>query len=200
MDSHSCLLDSGYSFVVPRGFRSNGQLDDNVCQNLINAQSAGFGTRDVYIFPCPTCSASAASQMSTLVDHLNANCADAWTGRVWLDIEGTEYWTTSYSSNQAFYQALVDSCASTGIRCGVYSSQYQWTSLFGSASYCYGDNSDGSFPVWYSHYDNDPAFDDYYTKYSFGCWTDLNLNPLAKQYLGTTSVCGASVDLNSALM
>ncbi len=200
VDAHMCLVESGYTFAVPRGFRSSGVLDENVCQNLINAQAAGVSIRDVYIFPCPTCSASAAEQMSTLVSHLQDNCEEAWSGRVWLDIEGSEYWTGSYTNNEAFFESLVDSCASTGVRCGVYSSQYQWQSIFGSTSYCYGDNSDGSFPVWYSHYDNDPAFDDYYSKYSFGCWTDLTLNPLAKQFSGTTSVCGASVDLNSALM
>jgi len=200
IDSHSCLLQNGYSFVIPRGYRSIGELDENVCQNLINAQSAGFDTREVYIFPCPTCSSSAQTQMDTLVSHLKSTCPDAWTGRIWLDIEGAEYWTGSYSSNQAFYESLVDACLSTGYRCGVYSSQYQWSSLFGSTSYCYGDNSKGDFPVWYSHYDYDPSFDDYYSKYSFGCWLDFSLNPLAKQYSGTTSVCSASVDLNSALM
>lgn len=185
--------------MVPRGFRSNGQLDANVCANLLNAQSGGIPTREVYLFPCPTCSSTAYNQLSTLVNQLKAYCPTAWTGnRIWLDIEGIEYWTTSYSTNKAFYQSLVDACSSLGISCGIYSSQYQWSSIFGSSLWCYGP--DTSMPVWYSHYDGNPSFDDYYSKYYFGCWTDFNPNPLAKQYQGTTSVCGASVDLNSALM
>jgi hypothetical protein len=47
VDSHTCLFQNGYDFVVPRGYRSSGTLDDNVCQNLVNAQKAGFATREV---------------------------------------------------------------------------------------------------------------------------------------------------------
>lgn len=80
--------------------QSSGQVDTNVCSNLKNAQAGGILIRDVYMFPCPTCSASAASQVSTLVNYLNANCKSAWSGRIWLDIEGSQYWTTSYTTNQ----------------------------------------------------------------------------------------------------
>jgi hypothetical protein len=45
----------------------------------------------------------------------------------------------------------------------------------------------------YAHYDNVASFSDY-SSYSFGCWT----SPFAKQYYGTTSVCGASIDKNYA--
>ncbi len=52
----------------------------------------------------PTCSSSAASQMSQLVSYLNSNCKSQWSGRVWLDIEGSQYWPSSTSSNQAWYK------------------------------------------------------------------------------------------------
>ena len=42
--------------------------------------------------------------MGQMLDFLNANCKSQWSGRIWLDIEGAEYWTSSYSSNQAFYK------------------------------------------------------------------------------------------------
>jgi GH25 family lysozyme M1 (1,4-beta-N-acetylmuramidase) len=127
--------------------------------------------------------------MKTLVDYLHSNCNSSWSGRVWLDIEGSEYWTGSYTNNKNWYQALVDSCGSLGVKCGIYASQYQWTSIFGSTTYCYGNNK----PLWYAHYDSNPTFSDY-SKYSFGCWT----SPYAKQYAGTTTVCSVSVDLDYA--
>jgi GH25 family lysozyme M1 (1,4-beta-N-acetylmuramidase) len=123
--------------------------------------------------------------MKELVSYLNANCASAWSGRVWLDIEGTSYWTTSTSTNKAFYKALVDSCSTYGVRCGVYSSTYQWSSIFGSTSYSYGS----SLPLWYAHYDNNPSFSDFT---AFGGWT----TPHAKQYAGDVTLCSMGVDKN----
>jgi hypothetical protein len=177
---YSCFSSSGFGdFTVPRGFRSTGAIDTNVCTNLKNAQSAGVKYRDVYMFPCPTCSSSASSQLSSLVSYLNANCASAWSGRVWLDIEGSTYWMTSTSSNKAWYQELVDSCTANKIRCGVYSSSSQWSSIFGSTSYSYGS----ALPLWYAHYDNKASFSDYVP---FAGWT----TPYAKQYAGDVTVCG----------
>ena len=49
-----CLTNSGFgSFVIPRGYCSTGEVDSKVCTTLINAQSAGYSNRDVYMFPCP---------------------------------------------------------------------------------------------------------------------------------------------------
>jgi hypothetical protein len=50
----NCFVSSGYKdFIVPRGFRSTGAVDTNVCPNLKNAKTAGIKFRDVYMFPCP---------------------------------------------------------------------------------------------------------------------------------------------------
>ena len=38
----------------------------------------------------PTCSKSAANQMNELLTHLKSNCGAEWSGRVWLDIEGSQ--------------------------------------------------------------------------------------------------------------
>lgn len=180
------------TFVIPRGYRSSGSVDTNVCSNLNNAKSADIATRDVYMFPCPLCSSSAASQMNSLISYLHSNCNSAWSGRIWLDIEGSEYWSTSTTTNRNWYQELVTSCSTYSVQCGVYASKSQWQAIFGSSTYCYGQ----SYPLWYAHYDGDPSFTDY-PSYSFGCWSV----PYAKQYKGTTSTsCGLSVDLDSAEM
>jgi hypothetical protein len=55
----NCFVSSGYKdFIVPRGFRSTGAVDTNVCPNLKNAKTAGIKFRDVYMFPCPVSSAT----------------------------------------------------------------------------------------------------------------------------------------------
>lgn len=183
--SASCFASSGISFVIPRGFKSTGSVDTAVCTSLNSAYNAGIKTRDSYMFPCPTCSSSASSQLSTMLSYLNSNCKSAWSGRIWLDIEGSQYWTGSTSSNQAWYKNLVDACKSLGVTCGVYSSSSQWSAIFGSTSYVYGN----SLPLWYAHYDNNPSFSDFS---SFGGWS----SPHAKQYAGDVTLCSFGVDKN----
>eukprot|EP01034_Spumella_vulgaris_P028372 gene28374-35217_t len=119
----------------------------------------------------PTCSKSANTQMGELVDHLRADCKSKWSGRVWLDIEGSQYWTGSPSKNQAWYKDLTASCAKHSVTCGVYSSASQWSAIFGSSSFSHG----GDFPLWYAHYDGVASFADFS---AFGGWS----KPTAKQY------------------
>jgi hypothetical protein len=120
-----------------------------------------------------------------MVSHLNNNCKSQWSGRIWLDIEGSQYWTGSTSKNQAWYKELVDACKSKATKCGVYSSASQWSAIFGSSSFSYGS----SLPLWYAHYDNSASFSDFS---KFGGWT----SPHAKQYAGTTTVCSMGIDKN----
>ena len=184
-DSASCMAQNGLKFIVPRGYCSSCKVDTAVCNSLKTAANAGIPTRDVYMFPSPTCSKSAHDQMGELLNYLKSNCASQWSGRVWLDIEGSQYWLGDSSKNRQWYQDLVDSCENYGVKCGVYASKSQWESIFGSSDYCYGSSN----PLWYAHYDNNPSFSDYS---KFGCFSD----PLAKQYQGTTTYCSFSVDLD----
>lgn len=185
--SASCLKSAGMNTLVMRAYKSSNSIDSNACGTLQNAASAGIPQRDVYIFPCPTCSTSAQAQMTAMVNNLKTNCASSWSGRVWLDIEGSQYWSSSTTTNRAWYQSLVDACRSTATSCGVYSSYYQWSSIFGSTSYAYGSD----LPLWYAHYESpaNPSFSDFST---FGGWKA----PYGKQYQGTTTQCSASIDLN----
>ena len=189
----ACLLTSdNLDFVIPRGYRSTGAIDTAVCGSLSVAQAAGVPVRDTYMFPCPTCSKSAAVQFQELAAHLSENCADAFSGRVWLDIEGSQYWLGDNDANREWYQELVDACTSSEYRCGVYSSQYQWADIFGSSEYIAGSNL--GLNMWYAHYDNSPSFADY-PKYSFGGWT----TPTAKQYQGDVDFCNVDSDRNYAV-
>jgi hypothetical protein len=116
---------------------------------------------------------------------LKSNCPNSWTNKIWLDIEGSSYWTGSTTSNRAWYQKLVDACTASGYSCGVYSSASQWSAIMGSSSYCYGS----SLPLWYAHYDNLKSYSDYST---FGCWT----KPSMKQYQGDVTLCSFGVDMD----
>lgn len=52
--TYECFDNSGFGdMTIPRGFRSTGQIDTNVCSNLKNAKAAGIQYRDTYMFPCP---------------------------------------------------------------------------------------------------------------------------------------------------
>lgn len=100
----NCFKSNGVSFVVPRGYKSTGAVDANVCTSLTNAKNAGIKTRDVYMFPSPTSSKTAPEQIDELARHLETNCASDWSGRIWLDIEGSQYWLESDSLNQDWYR------------------------------------------------------------------------------------------------
>ena len=137
--SASCLLSSGYTTVIARAWHSSGTVDTASCTTLNNAKTAGILNRDVYMFPCPTCSASAASQLTSMYNYLKGSCSASWSTMIWLDIEGSQYWTGSTTQNRVWYQNLVDACSGlTGARCGVYTSASQWSAIFGSLSYSYG--------------------------------------------------------------
>lgn len=60
-DAADCMSDS-YSFIIPRGYHSSGSVDTNVCTSINHGNAAGIKVKDCYMFPCPTCSKSAATQ------------------------------------------------------------------------------------------------------------------------------------------
>ena len=180
----SCIVGEGYgSILVPRGYTSTGHVDSNMCSSIQAGISGGFSHVHTYLFPCPTCG-DAAGQVNTLASALSS--CSGFNGRIWIDVEGTQYWLGDYTKNQQFYQQLVDACNASKYSCGVYSSANNWNTLFGSTSYTYGSN----LPAWYAHYDNDPSFNDW-ASHSFG-----GFKPWGKQYAGDTTLCGFGVDKN----
>jgi len=182
-----CMMSNGYTSIIARAYTNGNSVDTAACTTLNNAKQAGMPTRGAYLFPCPTCG-NPQQQVKNTVSYLNNNCAASWGNTLWLYIEGPQYWSTSVSTNQVFFQGLLDQCDALGVVCGVYSSQSQWNPIFGS-SYTYAAGLGKS--LWYAHYESpaQPNFNDFV---AFGGW----VKPYAKQYQGTTSFCGASVDLN----
>lgn len=61
-----------------------------------------------------------------------------------------------------------------------------WQNIMGSFTAC---TNLGGYPLWYAHYDGKPSFEDFT---AFGGWK----SPHAKQFQGSTTLCGAGVDKN----
>jgi len=181
-----CMHNSGYNAMFMRAYQSLGRPDPNAYQAIQNAHSAGLPYIDVYMFPCPTCGTTPATQFNALITNLKPLIY----GRVWLDVEedsSGQYWSTSYGTNQNFYQGLINACISTGYKCGVYSNYNNWVRIFGSSTY--QATNAAQYPVWYASWDGQNNYNNYA---KFGGWT----TPGLKQHTGDTSMCGLGVDLN----
>jgi len=187
---YSCLHGQGISFVIPRAYRSSGSPDPNACSTIKAAHAGGIQFVDVYIFPCPTCG-NPQGQISSMVSALkSAGCSQTnstsqgssgW-GQIWLDIEGTQYWTSSESSNQAFYNGMVAEAKALGIPVGVYSSASQWNPIFGS-----GFNG-GGLQLWLADWTG--SCNKIGTAPGFGGFSKVGV----QQYVGDTTDCGMSID------
>lgn len=105
---------------------------------------------------------------------------------------------------------MADEGVKKGATIGIYTSNSQWSPITG------GSTALSKYPLWYPHYDNKYVFSlwiylsfdnsmvfiplfffcDYSPSFSdfvpFGGWSKPNI----KQYIGTTSICSASVDKN----
>lgn len=187
-------------------YQSSGHTDPNGAASINDAHAAGIPYVDGYIFPCYSCG-NPAQQMDDTINYLKSNGIapltnglthseymsahnhtgaaplTATVGMIWLDIEGTQYWSSSASSNVDFIQGMVDEGNKQGVVLGMYTSNSQWTPIAG------GSTQFSQYPLWYPHYDNSASFSDFVP---FGGWT----SPAIKQYQGTTSQCGVGVDQN----
>jgi hypothetical protein len=110
-------------------------------------------------------------------------------GMVWIDVEdnpssGCSWNSYSDSSNCDYLNSLISAVKSYGKVAGVYTSQYEWSSVMGSQGACTSANG---VQLWYAHYDNKASFSDYV---KIGGWS----KPAIKQYAGDVSLCGLGID------
>jgi len=115
----------------------------------------------------------------------NATAVTATVGMLWLDIEGTQYWSSSSSNNINFLQGMVDEGNARGVSMGIYTSSSQWSPIMG------GTTKFSNLPLWYAHWDYtySPCTSDFQP---FGGWS----KPAMKQYAGDQSFCSAGYDKN----
>eukprot|EP01106_Pelomyxa_sp_JSP_P018482 TRINITY_DN852_c0_g1_i1.p1 TRINITY_DN852_c0_g1~~TRINITY_DN852_c0_g1_i1.p1 ORF type:complete len:214 (+),score=24.79 TRINITY_DN852_c0_g1_i1:118-759(+) len=179
----SCLKSDGYTFAIPRGYRSVGAVDANITSNIKNAWAAGMSHVDTYFFPCPTCSKSAATQVDELYDALLGLQVGNW----WLDIEGTQYWTTSFTSNQVWFNQWVTRVEYWKIPFGIYTHKSEWEAIFGP-----GWTGGAAYQLWWTQWTGSCTYTTGFLP--FDGWTSAVL----QQYKGDTTIsaCSASVDLN----
>jgi hypothetical protein len=182
--AYQCLKSNGYGFTIVRAYCSFGGVDHNAVQSLTNAKAAGMIT-DVYLFPCRS------KNPATQVDEMMAAVPANLYGMVWIDVETNESPGCSWAghdsnSNCQFLADLIARIKSHGKNLGIYATAYMWQSIFGSRNAC---PSVASQQLWYAHYDGSASFSDFS---AFGGWT----KPTIKQFQGTNSLCGASIDKN----
>lgn len=173
------------TFASARGYCSFGGMDTHAVASLTNIKAAGLKA-DTYMFPCR--GKNATAQASEIVAGIPAHLYDT----IWVDIEtnpspGCSWSGHDASSNCQFLMELVGALKAKQKKVGIYASRYMWGTIFGSYEAC--GQASANNPLWYAHYDNTPSFADFTP---FAGWT----KPAWKQYLGTSSLCGASVDRN----
>ncbi len=177
-----CLKNAGNEYIIPRGYRSVGRVDDMLVPNVRDAQLANFRFIDTYIFPCPKCDSTAAKQIGDLVDEIRTN--NLPINMIWLDIEAPQYWK-SIEENRIFFASMLhETVRHSDMKFGIYASKSQWNLILG-ADFTLGH----TFPLWYPHYDNDDQMD---TFKPFGGFT----KPFMKQHKNTHTVCNAVIDGN----
>eukprot|EP01116_Phalansterium_solitarium_P017426 TRINITY_DN4290_c0_g1_i2.p1 TRINITY_DN4290_c0_g1~~TRINITY_DN4290_c0_g1_i2.p1 ORF type:complete len:214 (-),score=80.96 TRINITY_DN4290_c0_g1_i2:160-801(-) len=178
--SFQCMRNQGAEFAIVRAWESIGQFDSAAPGSVAAAHAAGIPYVDVYMFPCPSCG-NPTGQMANLVNDLKSHGVSY--GMIWLDIEGPQYWSSDKQANINFISGLISQAKAMGVHLGIYTSESQWIPITG------GSTIGAGYALWYAHYDGAMNFNDFS---AFGGWT----KPSIKQYQGTTSMCGAGVDLS----
>ena len=124
----SCLTGNplNASHAIVRAWRSLGSLDPNAAQTIANAVEAGFEQVDVYMFPCIKC-LNFSAQVEEMLTGLEGSEYD----RVWLDVEGAQYWTNECDTNLSYFETLLGILISRigSSRVGVYTSSHSWNEL-----------------------------------------------------------------------
>lgn len=180
---YQCMKQNGMTYVIIRGYCSFGGVDSHAVTGLQNAKAAGLIT-DVYFFPC-TGKKSPATQVAEMFAAIPSNLY----GMIWIDVEtntspGCGWEQHSHEDNCKFLIELINAIKSHGKVPAIYASAYMWQNIMGSRTAC---PAAASQQLWYPHYDGNPSFADFS---AFGGWT----KPTIKQYTGTSSFCGGSVD------
>lgn len=152
-----------------------GKVNTEICQHPNSTSLLNF--RDTYFMANPMLSPTANSQMAVTLEYLRSFCKPDlaldvflknWQGRLWLDVRHHQFWSLGFSGNQAFYRSFVDGCGLYRVKCGVYSSIYQWETIFGSATFSYGVVSE--IPLWLAHNAELSAIPPFT---AFGKWPDI---------------------------
>ena len=78
----------------------SGAPDTNYCGTITNAKAGGYSEVAAYIFPCPTCGPAADQIQQLATEFSKCDAANGEDFKIWLDVEGTQYWLQDYAKNQ----------------------------------------------------------------------------------------------------
>nr|CAD2132062.1 unnamed protein product [Meloidogyne enterolobii] len=182
LEQTKCFKKNGYKSIYIRVWQSNNKFDSNSVNTIKNARTAGIDNVDCYVFPCAKCKdANPKNIIEKILKNLKAK--NVKCDRIWIDVEGPQYWKTNKQQNVDFIQGMVNELKANKQKIGIYTSNAQWQPITG------GSTKFNDFPLWYPHYDNKANFVDFKP---FGGWK----KPLIKQYDDNKKVCNVNADLN----
>jgi GH25 family lysozyme M1 (1,4-beta-N-acetylmuramidase) len=188
-DVFNCFKQNGKDFAIIQIFQGSYGINPNFQGNWAKAKAAGIKYVDAYVFFCNNC--GSGNTPINICTNVKRSLPSGFDGMVWLDIEGCDNcWTGSTAEKIVYVNAVAATCIAQGMKLGVYSGKGSWGNVFGS--YTVDSGALKALPLWYSHYDGVPNFNDWGV-IQFGGWS----RPAIKQYQGTTNFCGTQVDFNS---
>ena len=186
-DQWQCLATYNCTGAIVRAWRSNGSLDPNAAATMQEASNV-LQSVDAYMFPCVKCG-DYQGQVDSMLNDIEASTFN----KVWLDVEGEQYWYDDPQLNLQIFELLIERLiARLGKdRVGVYCSPNSWSSLMGNLYTPFSS----MLPLWYPHYDGTPNFTDWSpVKRPMTGWDTRA--PAMKQYTPDLVQCGATVDIS----
>ena len=180
----NCLINNYFDgFIILRSWKATGVFDSNIVTAYSNVIDKGFETTgiDTYFSPCYSCG-NVAGQVNSMYNSLISNSISV--NRVWFKLDGT--WSSSTSSNQAFFTEMINKGIALGLNTGIFSDRSYWINKFGE-SFTYSQTS--KVLLWYPNHNNVESFSDFV---QFGGWT----TPYMKQYTADQLLCTSMVSYN----
>ena len=179
----NCFQDiaaAGHSYMIIE-LQSNRVWNKDLIYNINAARAAGINDIDVYLFPQKN--RTGEEQVATAIKFLLDNKVEF--NRFWIDVEEQKYWFDTCDENIKFLHDMINSALDylPQERVGIYVSAHYWEPMFCSTTEFSG------FQLWWPRYDNKTSTDNFVP---FGGWQ----KPVMKQFLGTTKLSCADIDLN----
>jgi len=181
---------AGYSKLAIRGYyekwggNPGGAIDPTFVKNSLNAFHAGYKTIDIFWFPCSGSSHKCKPykvQAKELYDLVSSpTFKDIMVNRVYLQIEmdpKSNNWDYGHKGNMREAAYLYSNATATFGDVGIYSTPWQWGSIFGSKKAVLDTN----IKLWWGKYDKKSSPKD--LKPTFGGWKSA----VAKRYKGVSS-------------
>eukprot|EP00695_Tsukubamonas_globosa_P001174 TRINITY_DN211_c0_g1_i1.p1 TRINITY_DN211_c0_g1~~TRINITY_DN211_c0_g1_i1.p1 ORF type:complete len:240 (+),score=105.92 TRINITY_DN211_c0_g1_i1:56-721(+) len=177
----SCFANAGASFTAIEGWDGGYGATTyfSYCANVANQTGLPVF---VYIFMCPNCAGNNADALSNwLTNTINSG---VYFDAVWIDVESCSGCWNDVGSNANFVAGLVNAAQNVGVSVGIYTSQYEWSTVVGSYTGL------GNVPLWYAHYDGRASCSEFS---GWGGWSSAYM----KQFQDHSSLgCFSNVDMD----